>query len=173
MTPTRVAFEDLQQAMLASLGFDTLDAMTSAAVPAAILTTAPLETGAPANESEMLSSLRAIADRNQVFKSYIGLGYHDCHTPPVILRNLLENPAWYTAYSPYQPEISQVRLEAMLNFQTMVSDLTGLEIANASLLDEASAAAEAMVFCQRLSKSASRRHTRRGRWSWSRPTCWR
>lgn len=173
MIQQRAAFEDLQQhtdfvgrhigpdqadqaAMLAALGFDSIDAMTEAVVPGAILSHEPLATGTARSEAEVLAELRQIADKNQVFKSYIGMGYYNTHTPPVILRNLLENPAWYTAYTPYQPEISQGRLEALLNFQTMISDLTGMEIANASLLDEATAAAEAMTFCQRVSKSKSK-----------------
>jgi glycine dehydrogenase len=145
-----------QQAMLAELGFDSMDAFIRKVVPAAILSEQPLKLDAARSENEVLEELRRIAEKNRVFKSYIGMGYYNCHTPPVILRNLLENPAWYTAYTPYQPEISQGRLEALLNFQTMVSDLTGMEIANASLLDEATAAAEAMTFCQRVSKSKSR-----------------
>ncbi|MFO1207131.1 MAG: aminomethyl-transferring glycine dehydrogenase, partial [Burkholderiales bacterium] len=143
-----------QAAMLAALGLDSLDALIDAVVPPAIRAVEPLALGAPRTETEVLAALRAIAARNQVFRSYIGMGYADCHTPPVILRNILENPAWYTAYTPYQPEISQGRLEALLNFQTMIADLTGLEIANASMLDEGTAAAEAMAFCRRVSKSA-------------------
>ena len=147
--------ESDRRAMLAGLGFDSMDAFIDKVVPASILTREPLQIGTACSEAEVLEQLRAIASKNQVFTSYIGMGYYNCHTPTVILRNLLENPAWYTAYTPYQPEISQGRLEALLNFQTMVSDLTGMEIANASLLDEATAAAEAMTFCQRVAKSKS------------------
>jgi glycine dehydrogenase len=137
--------------MLAALGYGSLDDLTGAAVPAAIKATEGLEL-APASEAEVLRALRALADRNRVMTSMIGLGYYDTITPPVLRRNILENPAWYTAYTPYQPEISQGRLEALLNFQTMVSDLTGLDIASASLLDEATAAAEGMALCRRSSK---------------------
>ncbi|GIZ51134.1 aminomethyl-transferring glycine dehydrogenase [Noviherbaspirillum aridicola] len=144
-----------QQAMLEMLGFSSMEAFIGKVVPGTILKHEPLALGSPRNEPEVLEELREIASRNKVFKSFIGMGYYNTHTPPVILRNLLENPAWYTAYTPYQPEISQGRLEALLNFQTMISDLTGLEIANASLLDEATAAAEAMTFCQRVAKSKS------------------
>ena len=142
-------------AMLQALGFDSMNALIKNVVPATILSREALALPQARSEARTLDALRQIANKNQVFKSYIGMGYYNCHTPPVILRNLLENPAWYTAYTPYQPEISQGRLEALLNFQTMVTDLTGMEIANASLLDEATAAAEAMTFCRRLAKSKS------------------
>ncbi|HRP23328.1 aminomethyl-transferring glycine dehydrogenase [Thauera sp.] len=144
------------QSMLAALGLDSLDQLIEKVIPASILSAAPLALPEGRTEPEALAMLRAIADKNRVLRSFIGTGYHDTFTPTVILRNVLENPAWYTAYTPYQPEISQGRLEALLNFQTMVTDLTGLEIANASLLDEATAAAEAMAFCQRLSKSKAK-----------------
>ncbi|NUS60159.1 MAG: aminomethyl-transferring glycine dehydrogenase [Lysobacter sp.] len=140
-------------AMLDVLGYASLDALTDSVVPASIRGTSVLPTGDGAGEAEALAELRAIAGRNQVLRSYIGQGYYNTHTPAPILRNLLENPAWYTAYTPYQPEISQGRLEALLNFQTLISDLTGMEIANASLLDEGTAVAEAMTFCKRLSKN--------------------
>jgi glycine dehydrogenase len=136
-------------AMLALLGQPTLDALVDAAVPAAIRR-GPMSLPAPLGESAALGELRAIAAENRVFRSFIGLGYYDTHTPPVIQRTILENPGWYTAYTPYQAEISQGRLEALLNFQTLVTDLTGLEIASASMLDEGTAAAEAMMMCHRL-----------------------
>ncbi|QCI14434.1 aminomethyl-transferring glycine dehydrogenase [Pseudomonas putida] len=142
-----------EQAMLTSLGFDSLEAMSAAVIPDSIKGTSVLGSEDGQSEADALAALKAIAGKNQLFKSYIGQGYYNTHTPAPILRNLLENPAWYTAYTPYQPEISQGRLEALLNFQTLVSDLTGLPIANASLLDEATAAAEAMTFCKRLSKN--------------------
>jgi len=142
-----------EQSMLAKLGFDSLDAMSAAVIPDSIKGTSVLGSSNGQSEAEALAALKAIAGKNQLFKSLIGQGYYNTHTPAPILRNLLENPAWYTAYTPYQPEISQGRLEALLNFQTMISDLTGLPIANASLLDEATAAAEAMTFCKRLSKN--------------------
>ena len=142
-----------EQAMLAALGFDSLEAMTAAVIPDSIKGTSVLGSHDGQSEADALAALKAIAGKNQLFKSYIGQGYYNTHTPAPILRNLLENPAWYTAYTPYQPEISQGRLEALLNFQTLISDLTGLPIANASLLDEATAAAEAMTFCKRLSKN--------------------
>src|SRR5215510_1259610 len=143
-------------AMLATLGAGSLDELVAKVVPASIRTEDIVGLGRGCSEAEALEALRCIAAQNEVFKSFIGMGYHDCHTPPVILRNVLENPAWYTAYTPYQPEISQGRLEALLNFQTMVGDLTGLPIANASLLDEGTAAAEAMAFCLRLAETKSR-----------------
>ena len=142
-----------EQAMLQTLGFDSLDALTASVIPQSIKGTSVLDLPAGQSEAQALAAIKAIADQNQLFKTYIGQGYYNTHTPAPILRNLLENPAWYTAYTPYQPEISQGRLEALLNFQTLISDLTGLPIANASLLDEATAAAEAMTFCKRLSKN--------------------
>jgi glycine dehydrogenase len=133
--------------MLLSLGYDSVSALIAATVPADIRLRRPLELGPPRSEHDVLAEIREIATRNRVFRSYIGMGYHDTITPPVIQRNILENPGWYTAYTPYQAEISQGRLEALLNFQTMVIDLTALPVANASLLDEATAAAEAMSLC--------------------------
>jgi len=144
-------------AMLATLGYPTLEALADAAVPAAIRR-GPLQLPAAAGETAALAELRAIAAENSVHRSFIGLGYHDTATPGVIQRNILENPGWYTAYTPYQAEISQGRLEALLNFQTMVCDLTGLEIANASMLDEGTAAAEAMMMCHRLKEGAAAEH---------------
>jgi glycine dehydrogenase len=136
--------------MLASLGYDSLDDLVDATVPAAIRMTAPLNLGEPRGEFELLAELKSMAAKNKVSRSMIGMGYYDTITPPVILRNVLENPGWYTQYTPYQAEIAQGRLEALLNFQTMVSDLTGLPLANASLLDESTAAAEAMAMCKAL-----------------------
>ncbi|HEX7348311.1 MAG TPA: aminomethyl-transferring glycine dehydrogenase, partial [Rhodanobacteraceae bacterium] len=135
--------------MLKAVGYDSLDAFVDAIVPASIRQKNPLALPPAITETEALAKIRAIADKNQVFKSFIGQGYAGTHTPLVILRDILENPAWYTAYTPYQAEISQGRMEALINFQTMVSDLTGMEIANASLLDEATAAAEAMTLAHR------------------------
>ena len=134
-------------AMLKVLGHASLDALIEAAVPANIRLTQTPRLPSPCSEAEALANLRRIADRNKVFRSYLGMGYHDCITPPVIQRNVLENPGWYTQYTPYQAEISQGRLEGLLNFQTMISDLTALPVTNASLLDEATACAEAMVMC--------------------------
>ncbi|MEG0249097.1 MAG: glycine dehydrogenase (aminomethyl-transferring), partial [Pseudomonas sp.] len=141
------------EAMLALTGHDTLDALIDSVIPGSIKGTSVLALSKGQGEAEALAALKAIAAKNQLFRNHIGQGYYPCHTPTPILRNLLENPAWYTAYTPYQPEISQGRLEALLNFQTLISDLTGMQIANASLLDEATAAAEAMTFCKRLAKS--------------------
>ncbi|WP_163997310.1 aminomethyl-transferring glycine dehydrogenase [Pyxidicoccus caerfyrddinensis] len=131
--------------MLSALGVTSLDAFIEQAVPPAIRSKEPLKLAPPRGEHELLAQLEAIAAKNQVFRSYIGMGYSDTHTPNVILRNIFQNPGWYTQYTPYQAEIAQGRLEALLNFQTMVMDLTGLEVANASLLDEGTAAAEAMA----------------------------
>ncbi|MDF1803236.1 aminomethyl-transferring glycine dehydrogenase [Thalassovita sp.] len=142
--------------MLDVVGAGTLDDLITDTVPQAIRAEAPLTVGAALSERQMLRRMRAVADKNKVLSSLIGMGYHGTVTPPAIQRNILENPAWYTAYTPYQPEISQGRLEALLNYQTMVSDLTGLEIANASLLDEATAAAEAMTMAQRVAKSKAK-----------------
>ena len=139
--------------MLAVLGVGSLDELIDQTVPKSIRQAAPLEFEKPKSERELLWHMRQVAKRNTVFTTMIGQGYYGTVTPPAIQRNILENPAWYTAYTPYQPEISQGRLEALLNYQTMISDLTGLEIANASLLDEATAAAEAMTMAQRLAKS--------------------
>ncbi|GHH88225.1 glycine dehydrogenase (decarboxylating) [Streptomyces sulfonofaciens] len=138
--------------MLAQVGYGSLDELTEAAVPGVIKDTEALPLPAARTEAEVLDELRALAGRNDVLDSMIGLGYHGTFTPPVILRNVMENPAWYTAYTPYQPEISQGRLEALLNFQTVVSELTGLPTAGASLLDEGTAAAEAMALSRRVGK---------------------
>ncbi len=141
--------------MLDQLGYDSLDALVDAAVPKAIRTERPLDLPAARSEAEVLDHLREIAAKNQVKRQMIGLGYYGTITPPVIRRNVLESPAWYTAYTPYQPEISQGRLEALLNFQQAVEDLTGLEIAGASLLDEATAVAEAVALMWRASRAKS------------------
>ena len=143
---------DDQAAMLATLGYDSLDAFIDAVLPEDIRLRQPLRIPPAITEQEALEKLRQLAAQNQIFRSYLGMGYHDCFTPTVIQRNVLENPGWYTAYTPYQAEIAQGRLEALLNFQTMVSDLTGLEIANASLLDEGTAAAEAMHLTEAVAK---------------------
>ena len=144
-----------EQAMLATLGFGTMAQLLDAAIPAGIRMRRELNISDPTNtqhfpvrgEAETLTALRQLASSNQVWRSYLGMGYHDCTVPPVVLRNILENPGWYTAYTPYQAEISQGRLEALLNYQTMICELTGMEVANASLLDEGTAAAEAMSLC--------------------------
>ncbi len=141
--------------MLGVVGHASLDALTDAIVPARIKSPAPLALPGSLTEVQALAKIRAIADQNTVLRSFIGQGYYGTHTPNVILRNILENPAWYTAYTPYQAEISQGRMEALINFQTMCADLTGMEIANASLLDEATAAAEAMTLAKRSAKSKS------------------
>ncbi|HLT64557.1 MAG TPA: glycine dehydrogenase (aminomethyl-transferring), partial [Pseudohongiella sp.] len=147
--------ENETRAMLAELGYSSLDELIRDTVPASIALNRPLELSAPSSEQEALTRLRELASSNQLYRSLIGLGYYDTVTPPVILRNVLENPGWYTAYTPYQPEISQGRLETLLAYQQMVLDMTGMELANASLLDEATAAAEAMALARRVSKNKS------------------
>src|SRR6188508_1444916 len=139
--------------MLRIMGVPSLEALISETVPKGIRQERPLDFGRPLSERGVLDRMRATANKNRVLTSLIGQGYHGTIMPPAIQRNILENPAWYTAYTPYQPEISQGRLEALLNFQTMIADLTALDIANASLLDEATAAAEAMAMAQRISQS--------------------
>ena len=144
--------EQIQQ-MLSALNLDSLEGLVDETVPAAIALQEPMALGTAMTEPQALAALRSLADKNELRKSFIGLGYYDTHTPNVILRNVLENPSWYTAYTPYQPEISQGRLESLLNYQQMVLDLTGMDLANASLLDEATAAAEAMALAKRVSKN--------------------
>ena len=146
---------DGTQAMLAAVGYASLDDLTQAALPPGLAAGGPLDLPGPLSEAEALAELRRIAARNHVLTPMIGLGYYGTVTPAVIRRNVLENPAWYTAYTPYQPEISQGRLEALLNFQTMVADLTGLPLAGASMLDEATAAAEAMTLARRVTGRGS------------------
>lgn len=144
-----------QQKMLHALGLDNIAQLIEQTIPAAIRLPKAMDLTPAISEAELLQSLKEKAEKNSVFRSFIGQGYYNTHVPNVILRNVFENPGWYTAYTPYQPEISQGRLESLLNFQQMVTDLTGMEIANASLLDEATAAAEAMALCQRAGKSKS------------------
>src|SRR5262245_16911777 len=139
-----------RDAMLKVVGAPSLDALIDEAVPPRIRLKAPLDLAEGQSEHHFLRELRGVAGRNQVFRSFIGLGYYDCISPSVIVRNVLENPGWYTPYTPYQAEVAQGRLEGLLNFQTMVRDLTAMEVANASLLDEATAAAEAMTMMYRL-----------------------
>ena len=149
-----------KQAMLEKTGFSSISELIDKTIPAHIRLKGELNISDAMTEQEYLTHIAAIGAQNKVFKSYIGLGYHDTIVPSVILRNVLENPGWYTAYTPYQAEISQGRLEALLNFQTMVLDLTGMEIANASLLDEGTAAAEAMLMFY---NSRSRNEIKEGR----------
>ncbi len=144
------------QEMLGVVGQLSLDTLTQTTIPQDIRLRTPLELPGASSEEDVIAELRLLAGRNRIFRSFIGMGYYDCLTPPVIIRNILENPAWYTQYTPYQAEIAQGRLEALLNFQTMVADLTGLPLANASLLDEATAAAEAMSMCRALSSISGR-----------------
>ncbi len=147
---------DDQAKMLAAVGASSLEVLMQEVVPANIRMKRELDLPGPRSEADVLSEMKSLASANQVFRNYIGQGYYGTHTPNVILRNILENPAWYTAYTPYQPEISQGRLEAILNYQTMVADLTGLDIANASLLDEGTAAAESMTLARRASRAESK-----------------
>ena len=142
-------------AMLSELGVDSMETLIAQTVPADIRLKTPLATGPAMTEADALAKLKKAASKNKMFKSYIGMGYHPTLTPNVILRNVLENPGWYTAYTPYQPEIAQGRLESLLNFQQLTLDLTGMELASASLLDEATAAAEAMALAKRVTKSKS------------------
>src|ERR1700744_6714882 len=143
-------------AMLKTVGAASLSALMAETMPASIRQSTPLDLGRALSETEALAHMRALASKNRVFTSLIGQGYSGTILPAVIQRNILENPAWYTAYTPYQPEISQGRLEALFNFQTMICDLTGLDVANASLLDEATAAAEAMALAERASSSKTK-----------------
>src|SRR5579872_5969242 len=136
--------DDDIRAMVAALGYSSLDAFIDAVIPESIRSRRPLALGEAQTEADSLAELARIAGKNEIWRSFLGQGYHGCVTPPVIRRNILENPNWYTAYTPYQAEVAQGRLEALLIFQTMIIDLTGLPVANASLLDEATAAAEAM-----------------------------
>jgi glycine dehydrogenase len=138
--------------MLSAVGCGSLEQLIGETVPASIRLRRPLDLGPERGEHELLGELRGIAAQNQVFRSFVGLGYHGTITPPVIQRNVLENPGWYTQYTPYQAEISQGRLEALLDYQTMIADLTALPLANASLLDEGTAAAEAMAMCHEITR---------------------
>jgi glycine dehydrogenase len=164
MEPPRGSFADRHigssddeiQRMLETVGAASLDELVAQTVPESIRLSRPLDLSAPTSEEDALSALASLASRNQVFRSFIGMGYYECVTPAVLQRNVLENPGWYTQYTPYQAEIAQGRLEALLNFQTVVADLTGLPIANASLLDEATAAAEAMRLCHVMAQDARR-----------------
>src|SRR4051812_4863552 len=142
--------------MLSALGYASVEELIAATVPDGIRLRRDLRLPEPRGEHELIDDLHEIAAKNEVFRSFIGMGYHDCIPPPVIQRNVLENPGWYTQYTPYQAEIAQGRLEALLNFQTMVADLTGLPLANASLLDEGTAAAEAMALAYHVAGSAER-----------------
>ncbi|MEM1156560.1 MAG: glycine dehydrogenase, partial [Pseudomonadota bacterium] len=146
--PTR----EQRNEMAKAIGYDSLDALIDATVPDAIRKQSPMNLPGAEAEHAALAKLKALASQNVVHKSFIGMGYYNCRTPAVIQRNVLENPGWYTAYTPYQPEISQGRLEALLTFQQMVLDLTGMELANASMLDEGTSAAEAMTLLRRVNK---------------------
>ena len=144
--------------MLAALGYPNLDSLIDATVPEVIRRREPLNLPPALDEPAALAEIRVLASQNTPQPCYLGMGYHNCHVPPVIQRNILENPGWYTAYTPYQAELAQGRLEALLNFQTMVADLTGMEISNASLLDESTAAAEAMAMAHGVKGSGDKFH---------------
>ena len=146
--------------MLKAVGVKTVDELIDQTIPKGIRMEKPLNLPEPMSEREFLGKIKSIASKNKVYRSFIGMGYYGTHTPSVILRNIFENPGWYTSYTPYQAEISQGRLEALLNFQTVVMDLTGMEMANASLLDESTAAAEAMLMMHSL---RSRQAVKEGR----------
>ncbi|MCB0063717.1 MAG: glycine dehydrogenase (aminomethyl-transferring), partial [Caldilineaceae bacterium] len=145
--------------MVEVIGVDSLDALIDETVPKAIRMAGLLKLAEPRSESDVLDEMHTLAKANKLYRSFIGMGYYGTLTPGVILRNILENPGWYTQYTPYQAEIAQGRLEALLNFQTMIMDLTGLDIANASLLDEGTAAAEAMTLCHRAQPRSSTANT--------------
>jgi glycine dehydrogenase len=170
-------YADDEAHMLSVIGAASRRALIEAIVPRSIARAQPMQLPAPLSEAQALAELKALAAKNQVLKSFIGQGYHGTHTPGVIQRNILENPAWYTAYTPYQAEISQGRMEALVNFQTMVCDLTGMAIANASMLDEATAAAEAMTLARRSARNQSNnfrssRSSARAPRRWACRWCW-
>ena len=146
-----------QKKMLKEVGYNSLDDLMKNTVPEKILLKNDLKIEEPLSENDALKKLKAISKQNKIFRNFIGMGYYNSFTPNVILRNILENPGWYTSYTPYQPEVAQGRLEMLLNFQQLIIDLTGMDIANASLLDEATAAAEAVGLSQRLDKNNSKK----------------
>ena len=147
--------EEEQSKMLKYIGYKSLQDLMENTVPEKILLKEDLKIDQPMSENDALKKLKSISKKNKIFRNFIGMGYYNSITPNVILRNILENPGWYTSYTPYQPEVAQGRLEMLLNFQQLIIDLTGMDIANASLLDEATAAAEAVGLCQRLDRSES------------------
>ena len=149
--------ETEQQIMLKEVGYNSLDDLMKNTVPEKILLKDELKIEEPLSENDALKKLKTISKQNKIFRNFIGMGYYNSFTPNVILRNILENPGWYTSYTPYQPEVAQGRLEMLLNFQQLIIDLTGMDIANASLLDEATAAAEAVGLSQRVSKNDSKK----------------
>ena len=146
--------------MLEIVGVKNIEQLIAETVPTSIRSKKVLDLPEAQSEAEFIKNFKELAQKNKVYKSYIGMGYHDCITPPVIQRNILENPGWYTAYTPYQAEIAQGRLEAIINFQTMIADLTGMQIANASLLDEGTAAAEAMSMVDRVKAKSKKKATK-------------